>query len=118
MEDVGAGLVGQIDHPLHPGQEELADVADRDHQVGLAAHVLGDVGDVHPARDGLVDPDRLLVGQVEELAEAVVDDLGVLDEVDEGLLLAAELLVDEEGLRAAAADGMGLVPAGLGRDVR
>ncbi len=91
-------------------------MADRDHQVGLAAHVLGDVGDVDPAGHGLIDADRAVVGQAEELAQAVMDDLGVLDEVDEGLLHAAELLVDEEGLGAPAADGMTGRAPGLGGD--
>ncbi len=116
VESDGPGLVGQVDHPLHAGEKELADVADRDHEIGLAAHVLGDVGDVDLPRHGLVDADGAVVGQAEELVQAVMGDVRVLDEVDEGLLHAPELLVDEEGLGAAAPDGVPGGPGGLGRD--
>ena len=45
----------------------------------------------------------VIVGQIEEFVQAIRHYIGMLDQVDEGLLLAPQLLADEEGLDFAAA---------------
>ena len=75
----------------------------REEQVALPAHVLGHIRHGHLAGNGFINAQRILVVQLEELIQAVMHHLGMLDQVDHGLLLPAQVLISQERLAAAAA---------------
>ncbi len=99
-EHVHPVVVGEVHHPLHPGEEELAYHRWRHQEPRLGAEVLGHVAEGDLAGDLLVDPLRALVAEVEHLVEAVVHDVGVEEEIEESLLLTPQILVIQEGLGA------------------
>ena len=76
-EDVSAALVDQIHHPFHPWEQKFVDVTFGEEQPLLRSQVFSDVGECHLPRYLLIDAARVLVGEVEELVQAVVDDFRI-----------------------------------------
>ena len=108
-EDNASALVDQVHHPLHPREQEFLDVAQREQQPLLRSQVLGNVGECHLPRNLLVDAARVLVGEIEQLVQAVVHDVGIERHIHIRLLQTAQVRVRQERFRAAAAHGTVLV---------
>ncbi len=109
--------MGEVGHAFHTRQQETADQVRGDHQGLLAAHVFGDIAVGDAPGQLLVYPAGLLIGQAKQLVQAVVDDLRIEQQVHEGLLRAAQVLVDQEWFGTASGDRQMFLPSCLGRQI-